>query len=618
MSGLCGWYQDNNQNKADESTIRAMQDKIAIPTSLHRAQEFSADSNTCAALATADFLPQDIFCSSQMIVACSGHIYWKDEDLAALARDKGNAAVIAQLYRQYGKDFLKQTHHDFSLAIIDKEKGKTLLAIDRMGIQRLCFQTIGNTIVFASDMQAIFEHPDTKKALSEQGIFNYFYFHMVPSPGAIYKNVEKLLPGQFIEFSNGKINKQFYWQIPYQDNNTESFEDLSNEFKTLLREVVESRLSDQATGAFLSGGLDSSTMSGILSELQDTADTFSIGFDAEGYDETPFARTTAKQFNTRHHEYYVTPEDVFKAIPLIARTYDEPFGNASAIPAYYCAKFARENGIHTMIGGDGGDEIFAGNERYAKQGIFEVYGQLPAILRNLILEPLFLKLPGSDSLPVIKKVNSYIKQAKIPLPARFETYNFLNRTPLETIFDRDFLSQVNPDWPLSMQEEVYHRTHSEQVLHKMLHLDMKVTIADNDIRKVNNMCALAGVDVVYPFLDDDMVNFAAKVPPELKLKGQNLRYFFKQALMNYLPHDVIHKQKHGFGLPFGVWLNDYKPLHELAHESLLNLEKRGFFHKDYINKLWQAHNNEHSSYYGVMIWVMMMFEQWLACHDDKY
>ncbi len=614
MSGLCGWYQKNNQNSADEKIIEAMLDKIVIPASLHRSQAFSIDNSTCAALATADFTEQDIFNSSKLMVACTGHIHWKDAALTSLAQDKGNAAVIAQLYQQYGIDLLKQSHNDFALAIIDREQDKTILALDRMGIQRLCYQTMGDAIIFSSDMQAIFVHPASTKALSEQGVFNYFYFHMVPSPGAIYKNVEKLLPGQYIVFSKGQIEKHFYWQIAYQDNNTESFEELSEQFKKLLRDVVKSRLSEQTTGAFLSGGLDSSTMSGILSELQETADTFSIGFDADGYDETPFARTTAKQFNTHHHEYYVTPEDVFKAIPLIAQTYDEPFGNASAIPAYYCAKFARENGIHTMIGGDGGDEIFAGNERYAKQKVFEVYKQIPAIVRAAVLEPVFLKMPGATSLPVVKKINSYIQQAKIPLPARFETYNFLNRTPLDTIFDGDFLSQVNSELPLAMQEEVYNRTRSENSLHKMLHLDMKVTIADNDIRKVNNMCALAGVDVVYPFLDDDMVNFAAGVPPELKLKGQDLRYFFKQSLADYLPHDVINKQKHGFGLPFGVWLNDYKPLHEMAHESLLTLEQRGFFHKDYINNLWQAHNSEHSSYYGVMIWVMMMFEQWLEAH----
>jgi asparagine synthase (glutamine-hydrolysing) len=614
MSGLCGWYQKSTQITANENNLLAMQNKITVPPNLHRTHILTSNKQSHCALALADFTCQSIFNSPQLMVACAGHITWQDNQLTTQAQQQGHAQVIAQLYQRYGTDCLQHIHSDFCLVIIDLTKEQTLLAIDRSGIQRLCFQTVGDNIIFSSDMQAIFEHPLSHKNLSEQGIFNYFYFHMVPSPGAIYNNVSKLLPGQFIIFSNGKITQSFYWKMDYQDNNSHSFKQLKTEFQECLRSSVKIRQND-STGAFLSGGLDSSTLAGVLSEQQHTTNTFSIGFDVNGYDETPFARTAATHFNTQHHEYYVTPHDVLEAIPLIAKAYDEPFGNASAIPAYYCAKFARESGIKTMIGGDGGDEIFAGNERYAKQGIFEMYEKIPTFLRHLILEPIFLQLPGTDKLPLVKKINSYIKQANTPLPARLETYNFLNQAPLNTIFSNDFLTQVDPQWPLNMQQEVYHRTNAQHSLHKMLHLDMKVTIADNDIRKVNTMCALAGVDVVYPFLDDDMVSFAAHVPPNLKLKGQNLRFFFKQALNNYLPPEIIQKQKHGFGLPFGIWLNDYKPLHDMAYNSLLNLEKRGIFHKNYINHLWQSHKNGHRSYYGVMIWIMMMFEQWLDAHE---
>ncbi len=612
MSGLCGWYQKNNPKIDDQAVIGHMLKKLSA-SAPHRAKAVSDNSSTSCALAAADFTPQDILNSSQLMVACAGHIIWKDRTLKTQAQEKGNASVIAHLYRQYGTDLFNYIHNDFALAIIDLQDDKTILAIDRMGVQRLCFQVVDEGIVFSSDIQAIFQHPAASRQLSEQGVFNYFYFHMVPSPGSVYKDINKLLPAQYIEFSGGQLTRQFYWQINYQDKNSQSFEDLKARFDGLLRESVQTRLTD-ASGAFLSGGLDSSTMSGILSEQQEQANTFSIGFNAEGYDETPFARTAARHFNTSHHEYYVTPEDVFKAVPLIAQAYDEPFGNASAIPAYYCAKFAREHGIKSMIAGDGGDEIFAGNERYVKQEVFELYGRVPSFLRQHLLEPFFLQLPGMDRLPVLKKINSYIKQAKIPLPARFETYNFLNRSPLNSIFSADFLSQVNPNWPLEMQTEVYERTSAHHALHKMLHLDMKVTIADNDIRKVNNMCTLAGVDVVYPFLDDDMVSFAASVPPDLKIKQGKLRYFFKQATTGFLPDEIINKQKHGFGLPFGVWMKEYQPLHDLARSSLSSLENRGYFNKEYIEKLWQLHDSEHSSYYGVMIWVMMMFEQWLDNH----
>ncbi len=615
MTGLCGYYQKNNHNTADDSVITAMLDRVTRQKSLQRTHAFNTNHANISALAVANFTQQAIYNTPELMVACSGHISWEQESFKELARHKGNAAVIAQLYRKNDTDLFQHIHGDFSLAIIDWVDDKTILAIDRMGIQRLCFHASGDSIIYSSDIQALFAHPAMSKTLSEQGIFNYFYFHMVPSPGSIYKGVEKLLPGQYAVFSKGNISRHFYWEIDYHDSNPDSLENLNNQFGKILRKSVRSRLIEPSTGAFLSGGLDSSTMSGILSELQDTANTFSIGFDADGYDETPFARRVAKHFNTNHHEYYVTPKDVLDAIPLIAQTYDEPFGNASAIPAYYCAKFAKEHGINTMIGGDGGDEIFAGNERYSKQKIFEAYEHIPTIFRKAILDPLFLKTPGATSLPLIKKVNSYIKQANIPLPARLETYNFLNQTPIENIFNKDFLSEINKQWPIEMLNETYTRTSSENTLHKMLHLDMKVTIADNDIRKVNTMCSLAGVDVVYPFLDDDMVNFAATVPPQLKIKQDKLRFFFKQAMADFLPDETINKQKHGFGLPFGIWMKEYKPLHDLARESLTSLEKRGYFNKSYIEKLWKHHEGEHSSYYGVMIWVMMMFEQWLSAKE---
>lgn len=613
MTGLCGWYLKNNHNAPDESILKSMQNKMAIPKTLHHSQAHMTTNTNSSALAVTDYIHQSIFNTQGLMVACSGHISWHHEELMTLAKREGNATVIAKLYRENGTDLLQHIHNDFCLAIIDQEKDKVILAIDRMGIQRLCFQQVNDSVVFASDIQAIFSSSITEKELSDQGIYNYFYFHMVPSPGSIYKNVEKLLPGQRIIFSKGKLDKKFYWHTPYQDNNSASFEQLNTDFHKILRKSVQSRMDQTEIGAFLSGGLDSSTVSGILSELSDSsAKTFSIGFDAKGYDETPFARIVARHFKTDHHEYYVTPRDVVDAVPLIAQFYDEPFGNASAIPAYFCAKFAKEQGIKTMLGGDGGDEIFAGNERYVKQQIFEHYLTLPETLRTRIIEPVFSILPGRNTLPLLRKANSYIQQARIPLPARLEGYNFLNRTPLEQIFNRDFLSSVDPHWPLEMLNEAYDRTDSDDTLHKMLHLDMKVTIADNDIRKVNKMCALAGVDVVYPFLDDEMVNFAAAIPPQLKIKHGKLRYFFKKATSGFLPDETINKQKHGFGLPFGIWMKEYKPLHELARESLSSLEQRGYFNKDYIENLWQLHEKEHSSYYGVMIWVMMMFEQWLT------
>src|SRR5947207_1134756 len=213
-----------------------------------------------------------------------------------------------------------------------------------------------------------------------------------------------------------------------------------------------------------------------------------MGFAWEGFDEMKYARITAQHLGARAREYYVTPQDIVEAIPVIARAYDEPFGNDSAAPTYFCAKMAREDGVRVLLAGDGGDEIFGGNTRYAKQKVFEAYGRIPQPLRRGLIEPLAFALPGHDRIAPLRKLGSYIRQASVPLPDRLETYNFLNRSPLAEVFEPEFLAAIDVDEPLAMLREVYGRTASSAPLNRMMHLDLKVTLADNDLRKVSRMC----------------------------------------------------------------------------------------------------------------------------------
>lgn len=608
MTGLCGWLGPLDQG----SNPSILLGNMMAPLGLVEPTQFPA--NTGYALAAySPFHLASRHEADGLLVAIDGRVTWDDADFAQLAQQHSPAVVLHAAYRRWSKDCLVHLHGSFSLAILEPTSGTVLLAIDRLGINRLCVARHATSLVFGSTCDSVVVHPAIGRRISSQGIFNYLYHHMVPAPGTIYVGVEKLLPAQFLLFHNGQLERGFYWEPTWSDQHAPNFEQYQQTLKQLLRDGVGSTIDQRSVGAFLSGGTDSSTITGVLAEISGKPpETFSIGFEAEGFDEMEYARIASKRFGSHPHEYYLTPDDVVAAIPCIAAAYDEPFGNASAVPTYFCALKAKEAGIEVMLAGDGGDEIFGGNQRYATQKIFEIYRGLPAPLREHLIEPLALRLP---SMPLLRKLTSYVRQARVPLPARLETYNFLHGAALDSIFTSGFLNAVNPDEPLVNMREVYSRTQSDSIINRMLHLDWKQTLADNDLRKVNRMCELAGVEVRYPLLDERTVAFAAQLPDNYKVRGPKLRWFFKEALRGFLPDEIINKSKHGFGLPFGLWMQRHAPLHELAHESLRAFRVRGILRPEYLDELDRLHQAGHASYYGVMIWVVMMLEQWLQRHE---
>ncbi len=368
-------------------------------------------------------------------------------------------------------------------------------------------------------------------------------------------------------------------------------------------------------GAFLSGGLDSSTVSGMFAKhlRPKSAPTFSIGFEAQGYDETEYARIAARHFGTEAHEYYVTPEDIYTAVRDIAAAFDEPFGNSSAIPVYFCARLAREHGVERMLAGDGGDELFAGNSRYAKQLVFERYGRVPAALRAGLLEPLLLGTP-LGRLPLAGKAASYIRQAQVPLPDRLQSYNFLHRHAADEVFAPGLLGRIDTDAPLRALRAEYGEHAAAPAVDRMLFLDWKFTLHDNDLVKVNGMCGLAGIDVGYPMLDESLVRMSCRIPATLKLRDGELRWFYKHATRDFLPGEIIRKKKHGFGLPFGVWLTGHAGLRELATASLGRLRERGLFNGAFLDALLDMQRDVHAAYYGELVWVLMVLELWLEAH----
>ena len=488
------------------------------------------------------------------------------------------------------------------------DNGGAFLAVDRFAQQTTCWRLQGPSLLFGQRADAL-----GAKEIDPQAVFEYLFLHAVPSPRTIFKGVHRLPAGHFALFQEGELQVRSYAPRVFRAPKAASFPALKAEFRRLLAEAVRAELDGGTPACFLSGGTDSSTVAGHVKQVAGKVHTYSIGFDAAGYDEMEYARIAAKHFGAVHHEYYVTPDDLVRSIAHVAQSYDQPFGNSSALPAYYCALKAREDGVTKILAGDGGDELFGGNSRYATQRLYGLYGQLPALLRGGLIEPL-LAMPGAQHVPVLRKGRNYVRDAKVPLPDRLGHYNLLKRLGLAEVLNADFLAAVHPELPLQQQREVWAQAQADNDLDRMLAYDWRYTLAESDLPKVRGTTELAGIGVGYPMLSDALVDFSMNLPTSYKLKGFKLRWFFKEALRDFLPEAIIAKQKKGFGLPFGVWATQHPALKALASDSVRGFATRGVVRPEFVRQLLDDLLPSHPGYYGEMVWILMMLEQWLRGH----
>lgn len=612
MNGLFGWAGVPAERKQAQEWLAAMGH-----AGLQAAgAEFSSDCSGASAIGINHYpLPADVAREGALLAAVHGHVTWPDARLNSLAAERGAAHALLEGHRRWGDELPARISGTFALAVLDGASGDALLAVDRLGVRTMCFAERNGALLFGSTADHVAAHPLTKRRLNLQGIYDYLHAHVVPSPGTIYAGVEKLLPAERIIWRRGRLSRDFYWRMHYHQGRAEDDDELAANFTALLDTATRDAIGDArvaAIGAFLSGGTDSSTVAGVMTRVTGTpADTYSIGFEAEGFDEMEYARIAARHFGLRPHEYYVTPADVVQSIPEIAAAYDEPFGNASALPTLLCARRAAADGKRIVLAGDGGDELFGGNARYAKQKIFEWYWRLPAPLRSSLIEPFARALPANRGPALLRKARSYVEQARVPLPRRLEAYNLIERETPAAVFTPEFLAAVDTDRPARLAVDAYQRAGTAAPVDQMMHLDLKFTLADADLRKVTRMCELAGIEARFPLLDERMVAFSGRLTPEQKVRGTQLRHFFKWALRDFLPLEIIRKTKHGFGLPFGPWMRTDRALEEIALSSLVALRGRGWIRQEFGDSLLRAHRTGHATYYGTTIWVAMMLEQWL-------
>jgi asparagine synthase (glutamine-hydrolysing) len=546
--------------------------------------------------------PCDVFENDSVIMMKLGRVRRYSQDYQSSTQ----LEWLADLWLQADspEHFYQQIAGFFALVIMNKRSGTVQLVTDHVGSVPLYFCQSG-TQWWLSDR---LKHPRAaKKALSAQALYDYFFFHCIPSEQSVLQETYKTGPGMLynLSYSNNFTRQNLY--CPSYHYSADTTEQLRRQCKQVIETAV-ARNSEQHSAAFLSGGLDSSTVAGFLSRNQPHARTFSIGFDAKGYDETEYALITAKHFNTDHRVHYLQPEEIIENFVAVAGYFDEPFGNSSAMAAYICADVAKKHGVEVMLAGDGGDEIFAGNERYAKQKVFQHFVDLPAAAQSLL--EVITKSPVG-ALPLFGKARSYVNQAKIPLPDRLDTYNFLNRFSPEEMFCPNFLAQVDQQLPAAAKRQRYAECKAAHPVEKMMYLDWKFTLADNDLVKVSTMCHKAGVAVRYPLFEKEVVDFSCTVPADIKLPGNKLRDFYKSSFKGFLADETLVKSKHGFGLPFGFWMKEQIALQQLTKQSLDALKKRSILQPAFVDDAYRIYQSGHAGYYGELIWIMVVLELWL-------
>lgn len=521
------------------------------------------------------------------------------------------AAVLGGL-RSGRESLLSAVGGEFALACFDAKEHVLLLASDHFASVPIYYAVADGRIVFSTQLEQVRGILGNAPQVDPQAIYDYLFFSVVPGARSVFAGIHKLPPASVLTYRDGKARISRYWEPDFRREGA-SPERLREQAFEAISGAVRRRVNLPDLGCFLSGGLDSSSVCGLAARhASSRVRAFTIGFDVPNYDESRYAQVSARHFGLELNEKRICAADVTACLDRVIAAFPEPFGNESAISAYLCAEFARAAGVRNMLAGDGGDELFAGNARYQKQSVFNIYQELPAWLRRGAVDPLAAlarRAPGP-----LRKPWSYVEQARVPLPDRLFSYNLLARNPPGNVLTREFLDSVDAESPYRYARSVFGEPRHGDSLDRMLYLDWALTLTDNDLPKVRVTGNLAGISVHFPMLDPEVLRVSTLVPSGEKLTLGKLRKFYKEAFTGFLPAEVIGKPKHGFGVPVGIWLKEHAPLRDRMYQRLRSLGERDIVRRDFLDDLVRLQQTDHAVYYGALMWSLFMLEEWLLAH----
>ena len=626
MCGICGFYQYKTNDRADRHALGDMLNVIR-----HRGPDDSGayfDKDVALGMRRLSIIDlsggkQPISSEDGTIVTVfNGEIYNFQvlrEQLVSRGhalRTASDTEVIVHLYEDFGEDCVQHLRGMFGFALWDARRRRLFVARDRLGIKPLYFAVSGGRLIFGSEIKAILQHPAAQVHLNIEGLSKFLSLKYVPAPHTMFEGIYALPPGCSLTCDANGVKIRRYWDLSFANHGTgeRSEESYAEELDALLRECVKLHLvSDVPFGAFLSGGLDSSTVVALMSQfLNEPVKTYSVGFqgDAEAFSELPYARMVAKKYATDHHEVFIRPHDLINLSEKVVWHLDQPIADEACLANYMVAELASRQ-VKMVLTGEGGDELFAGYARYAGERLSPLFQYLPRAAKSVALA-------ASGRVPGLRRQ----KLALYALCQPDEVNRLVNWFPLfnseakQALLSEDFKQNLSGGDASAVFAEHLARTDATDPLNRMLYVDTKLWLPDDLLARGDKMSMAASLEARVPLLDHELVEFAASLPQHLKVKGLTRKYLLKKVGQTLLPPEIIRRKKKGFPMPVSLWFR--KEARSFLRDVLSPsaLQRRGLFNPAFVEKLLSEHENGFADH-GSLLWGLLSVELWQRVFMDS-
>lgn len=629
MCGIAGWINLKQSDAKDhtEAVLHSMCETI-----LHRGPNSEGlwlDDTVALGMRRLSIIDlhtgdQPVFSEDRsVIVMMNGELYnYREvrEDLEKKGHKfvtKSDTEILPHLYEEYGEDLVDHLNGMYAFSLWDTRKKKLIIARDRFGEKPLYYGIFDGKLIWASEPKAILAHPSIKPELNLDALRQYLSYDYVPAPHSIYKGISKLPAANVMIVENGELRIRRYWNLKWDSTGETtqsrggSLKAKAGELRVLLSDAVRMRLvADVPLGVLLSGGIDSSTVAAFATQhATETVKTFSIGFTEDSFDESKYARLVAKHLGTDHHEEILSVAKAADLIGEIGTWLDEPLSDGSLIPTVLLSRFVRKH-VTVALGGDGGDELFAGYPMYYGHKVADLYKKVPGFVRAGLIEPAVRALPVSTkNLSFEYRAKRFVRSSNYDTIKRHHSwFGSFTVEEQQKLLTQEVLGQSNDDIYYDARE-LLKLCDAQSEIEQMQFLDINFYMAEDILTKVDRAAMSVSLETRAPFLDPRVGQFAASLPLSYKLKGSSGKYILKRAMEGLLPADILYRSKKGFGIPIAEWLKG--SLNPLMHDLLdsQRLKEQGIFAPSYVEMLISEHEKGIASHHK-QLWTLVVFQLW--------